>query len=616
MCGIAGSISENNQVNENIVQCLYHRGPDDQTCLQEGKVILYHTRLAIQDICDGSQPMKLGEQLSIVFNGEIYNHKELRLKHKLKCSTRSDTETILHLYQKLGIAFLDELDGMFAIALLDNVKQQLWLIRDRAGKKPLYYFHQQNEWFFASELNVIKTTKNLQLHEEYFYEYLRLGSFYRSHTPYKNVFELPAGSWLRINLSNNTFEQKNWWSITPYYQKVLKIDEQAAIEQAEKYLHTAVKTRLESSDLEVGCFLSGGIDSSLVATTAAHYTNKIKTFTVAFPGKYNEAPLAKLVADKIGSVHTEINIDFSNLRSNIEEIISNYGEPFMDISAIPTWYVSQEAKKYVTVILNGDGADELFGGYRRYVPFSKYDFFATSSLVRGLAKTLHSMLPVSHDRMSLYNYIYRLTTLVHKNPLDVYLAASIDIFEGIPNHVFKNYSPGFWTGISEEIEGYVSSVSSGLRKLMLVDFNVSLPNQLLVKMDIGSMAHALEGRSPFLCKELLEWVPSLPDDFKINGKTTKYLLRQLAKNYVPPELINQPKRGFEIPLKQWLDGDLKEVIHSYLFSATAFFSSFVDKAFVNDLWDRKVKIGDEKRAKILWTLFSAEVWHKKAYFSC
>ena len=371
---------------------------------------------------------------------------------------------------------------------------------------------------------------------------------------------------------------------------------------------------MESSDLEVGCFLSGGIDSSLVATTAAKYTSKLKTFTVAFPGRYNEAPLARLVADRIQSKHTEINIDFSDLQTNIEQILGNYGEPFMDSSAIPTWYVSKEARKHVKVILNGDGADELFGGYRRYVPFARYDFFSSGPVAQAIASSVNGILPVSHDKLSLYNYIYRLTALVKKEPLDIYLAAGTDIFEGLSlDDIFINFTPGYFQDVSSGINQLISEMSSGLRKLMLLDFNISLFSALLVKMDIGSMAHSLEGRSPFLCKEFLEWVPSLPDELKVKGKTTKYLLRKLSKNYIPAELINQPKRGFEIPLKEWVDGDLKEIIHAYLFSSNTLSVSLVKKSFMDDLWNRKVKIGDEKRAKILWTLFSQEVWYKKIY---
>ena len=388
MCGIAGSIIEGNQFDEGVLHSLQHRGPNEQTFFQENELILYHTRLSIQDVSEGHQPMKLGERYVIVFNGEIYNHNELRVKYNLQCSTRSDTETLLHLFNLLGIKFLEELDGMFAIALYDRSQQQLWLMRDRAGEKPLYYYNYNEQWFFASELTTIKQAMPLEIHHSYFYEYLRLGAFYRSHTPYKHCQELPGGHWMCINLSTKSQQVQKWWSIKDFYLKPTEIAEKDAVGKIKLLLDDAVKSRLETSDLEVGCFLSGGIDSGLVATTAAQFTQKLKTFTVAFPGKYNEAPLAQLVANKIGSQHTEINIDFSDLRDNVESILANYGEPFTDSSAIPTWYVSREAKKHVTVILNGDGADELFGGYRRHVPFANYDFYNSSTFVKAISKSI------------------------------------------------------------------------------------------------------------------------------------------------------------------------------------------------------------------------------------
>lgn len=610
MCGIAGSIGGNNVVDEGVLKSLAHRGPDDQSFVQLGEVILYHARLAIQDVQSGMQPMYLDEELAIVFNGEIYNHLSLREKHKLHCTTRSDTETVLLLYKKLGIEFLHELDGMFAFALLDRANNQLWLARDRAGKKPVYYYQDERTIFFASELNTIKAAVSPQINHEYFYEYLRLGSFFNEHTPYKNVRELPAGTYLTIDIQSRQCQQTKWWSIKPFYLKKSIITEAEAISQADQMLHEAVKRRLESSDLEVGCFLSGGIDSGLIASIAAQYNSRLKTFTVAFDGRYNEAPLAKMVADKIQSAHHEINIDFSDLQANIETILNNYGEPFTDSSAIPTWYVSREAKKHVTVILNGDGADELFGGYRRYVPFAKYDFFTATPLVRKIATSLNKMMLVSHDKLSLYNYFYRLTGLVQKNNLDVYLSAGTDIFEGLPKSIFRDYSSEKLLSLNNAVDEMIEGIDGGLRKLMLLDFNISLFSALLVKMDIGSMAHALEGRSPFLCKELLEWAPTLPGELKIKGRNTKYLLRQLAKNYLPSQLIHQPKRGFEIPLKDWVDTSLKEIIHAYLYSANSFNQLFITKDFLDKIWEGRIKIGKEKRAKILWTLFSMEIWYK------
>jgi asparagine synthase (glutamine-hydrolysing) len=317
------------------------------------------------------------------------------------------------------------------------------------------------------------------------------------------------------------------------------------------------------------------------------------------------------VADKYQTRHQEIKISFDHLVNDVETILSNYGEPFFDSSAIPGYYVSCEAKKYLTVILNGDGGDEIFGGYRRYIPFSKYDFFNSSSFLKAMAGMAYQLLPASHNKKSKYNYLYRLTDLARKKGLDVYLSATIDSFEGFEEFLVSEKS--LLCDVKKDFEFINHSSLSSLKKIMNLDFDNILAGDLLVKMDIATMSHSLEGRSPFLCKELLEYVPTLPDKYKINRQHTKYLLRKLAEKYLPPELIHQPKRGFEIPLKKWVDKELKEIIGDYILPADSYCKNFTKGSFIADLWQRKIKTGDEKRAKMIWTLFALEVWHKKCY---
>ena len=321
--------------------------------------------------------------------------------------------------------------------------------------------------------------------------------------------------------------------------------------------------------------------------------------------------MAKLVAERYQTSHHEININFDNLVNDVETILSNYGEPFFDSSAIPSYYVSREAKKYVTVILNGDGGDEIFGGYRRYVPFARYDFFKPSLMTKGIASLGHTFLPVPHNKKSKYNYMYRLADLARKSGMDTYLSATIDSFEGVEKYLTGK------DDILEEAKHDFDVINerrlTGLQKIMNLDFDNILAGNLLVKMDIATMAHSLEGRSPLLSKEILEYIPGLPDIFKIRGQQTKFLLRKLAEKYLPGELIEQPKRGFEIPLKKWIDGELKDMIASYILDRNAYCRSFVVPSFIENLWHRKIKTGDEKRAKMIWTLFALEVWHKKRY---
>ena len=609
MCGIAGSI--NHQLNRaQLTRDLWHRGPDEQSTFETGNLQFHHHRLAILDIAGGRQPMEYGP-FTIIFNGEIYNHREVRKKYNFNCKTNSDTETILQAYAKLGAECLHDFDGMFALAIYDHNKQELFLARDRAGKKPLYYFTEGKKFLFASELNALHQQLQLGIDEDHVRQYLRMGYFYKSSTPYKNVFELPAGSYAYVSLQKPEVHVSKWWDIHQFYKKQATDDFRTASEKMDNILHAAVKNRVESSDLEVGSFLSGGIDSGLVTAIAKQYNSSLKTFTVSFDGEYDEAPLAKLVADRCKTDHHEIKISFENLESDIEKILSNYGEPFFDSSAIPSYYVSEAAKKHLTVILNGDGGDEIFAGYRRYVPFAKYDFFKASGFTKGMASIFHSIMPASNNKKSKYNYFYRLADLARKNNLGIYLSSTIDSFEGFEKFLKGNDS--YLGAVKKDFEQMNSSGLSGLQKIMNLDFDNILAGNLLVKMDIATMAHSLEGRSPLLCKGLLEYVPAINDSFKIKGTQTKYILRKLAEKYLPSELINQPKRGFEIPLKKWIDGELKDLISSYIFSPDAYSNNFVDSNFVKNLWSRKVNTGDEKRAKMIWTLFALEVWYKKVY---
>lgn len=611
MCGIAGAINCRFSYQE-IIKTLSHRGPDEQNAYQNKNVDLFHLRLSILDIACGKQPMHFDDKYTIIFNGEIYNHQEIRKGFNLEGKTASDTETLLLLYDRFGSDFLDYIDGMFVFVIYDKLKNQLFIARDRAGKKPFYYFFDHEKFVFASELNSLKTMVPLEIEPANFFQYLRLGSFYRQFTPYKNVTELRAGTFLVVDCASLSIKETRWWNINDFYQKHNHGSLEESLQKTDQLLHLGVKRRLESSDLEVGCFLSGGIDSGVVTAISSEYNRSLKTFTVSFDGEYDEAPLAKLVAEKYETNHTEIRISFENLKDDLEKILCNYGEPFFDSSAIPSYYVSQEAKKSVTVILNGDGADELFGGYRRYVPFAKYDFFKKNLLVKKGATFFKRTLPASHNKKWLYNYLYRLASLASNSDLEIYLSAGVDIFEDYQQYILN---PGFdyLAQVKKDFDEIANSDLSGLKKIMNLDFDTNLFGDLLVKMDISTMANSQEGRSAFLSKELLEYIPSLPDDYKIKGKTTKFLLRELAAKYLPQELLHQPKRGFEIPLRLWVDNQLKEQVFDYLSCTNSFYKNFVHADFVNNLLKKKIKIPAEKRAKILWTLLSLEIWYKKVY---
>jgi asparagine synthase (glutamine-hydrolysing) len=306
-----------------------------------------------------------------------------------------------------------------------------------------------------------------------------------------------------------------------------------------------------------------------------------------------------LTAEKYETDHTEILISM-NLKDDIETILCNYGEPFMDSSAVPSYYVSREAKKQVTVVLNGDGADELFGGYRRYVPVAN-NWIRLAKYFSQFA----NVLPKPNNKQSNLNYIYRLLKLSKKKGLDFYNSATNDIFEDVysfdSNDTFERME-GFIMGLDRE---YISALS----KMLVMDFNCILPSDLLKKMDIATMAHSLEGRSPFLSKHMLELAPTLNDKFKVKGLNTKVILRKLGKKYLPETLINQPKRGFEVPLKQWVNGELRNNILDSL-NGDCYSKTFFPKGFIDRLIEKKIDTSDEKRAKMLWSLYCLELWKK------
>ena len=595
MCGISGVINHQKYDLEAIKSSLYHRGPDEQSIFIDKNIALLHTRLSIQDISHGQQPFQFLEY-TVVFNGEIYNHLELRNDLKeVNFKTASDTETLLYLYIKYQERMFDKIDGMFAFAILDKKRNKLFMARDRSGKKPLYFYKDNNSFFFASELNSIRTgIKDLDINKDAITSYLRSGFFFKQFTAYKNVEEVLAGHSYEVDLETLEIQKSSYFNILEFYNHTSTLSFAESLEKLDNLLHKSVRDRVLSSDLEVGAFLSGGIDSSLVVAMASKYKKNLKTFTVRFDGAYDESHLARLTANKYNTEHHELSISM-NLKEDIEKIILNYGQPFMDSSAIPSYYVSAEAKKHVTVILNGDGADELFGGYRRYVPAAN----GWISIVKKLDFIL-AILPKPHNKKSIYNFAYRLLSMSSKEGLDFYLSSTIDMFED--EYIFES------NALFEKMNEFINSIHlNPFSKMLYLDFNMLLFSDLLVKMDIATMSHSLEGRSPFLSKYMLEFAPTLQNEYKIKGSTTKHILRELSKKYLPDELITQPKRGFEVPLKNWVQKDLKENLHDKL-AQNSYSSHFIDNKFIQSLLDEKINVSDEKRAKMLWSMYCLEVW--------
>ena len=599
MCGIAGGSSLSEKQIENIKLSLLHRGPDEQNIYNYRDFSLIHTRLSIQDVSNGAQPFEIGDYI-IAYNGEIYNHLSLRNKVKeYSFKTQCDTETLLALFIEYGESILADMDGMFAFSIFNKAKNEVYLGRDRSGKKPLYYYKKSDLLFFASELNSIKVgVDNLVIDDDEIYSYIRNGFFYKNKTPYQDVFEVDPGYVYKINLNDLSIKKRSFFNYLNYYKKTKISDIDVALEKVDECLHRSIKDRLLSSDLEVGAFLSGGIDSSLIVAIASEYVDKLKTFTVKFEDAYDESELAKLTAQKYKTNHTEIQLSM-NLGDDIEDILQRYGEPFMDSSAIPSYYVSLEAKKHLTVVLNGDGADELFGGYRRYVPVGNNLIKLASCL-----SFLVDYLPTPNTKKSFYNYFFRMLIISNKSGIDYYNSSTNDIFED----VYKFKSNETFDDMHYFIQAINNENISELSKVMFMDFNIILRNDLLKKMDIATMSNSIEGRSPFLSKYLLEWAPKLPDHEKVKGFKTKYILRELASKYSLNHISNQPKSGFEVPLKKWVEIELKDNIYDKL-SVNTYSENFVSRKFINKLLHKHSEFPSEKRAKMLWNLYSLEVWH-------
>ena len=614
MCGIAGSINCPLPIAP-VLHALHHRGPDASGQLRSGNVRLLHTRLAIIDAHGGSQPMRRGP-LAVSYNGEIYNHLELRKAHGLDCRTGSDTETLLSLYERLGIDCLAELDGMFAFALHDQRTDSLWLARDRVGEKPLY-LHQSGtrRLVFASELNALSTVHGPDVDDAAVNAFLGTGLKAGGQTLLQGVEELEPGCWLHVDTQTLARRHQRWFSIEQRFAagEPKITDAKDALQRVDAALSVAVRRQVLASDLQVGAFLSGGIDSGLVVARAARELDSLATFTVAFDGLFDESPLAQAVAKRYDTHHRVLEVDFSSLADNIDTIIGNYGTPTCDDSIIPVWYVSRAAREHVTVVLTGDGADEQFGGYRRYVPYAHAPLFSASPtaadasasrpLHRRLAQRLADALPAPRRKQSLYNYGHRLLTLASLDGLQRYLASTTMLDARLLTSPVDNAS------LIDRYQRLAGSDHSHLARLMIMDFDTLLSGGLVTKMDIGAMAHSLEARSPFLSIEMLDLAPRLHDSLKIDGRTTKALLRRLAANYLPDTVVQAPKRGFETPLLDWVDGRLRETIHDRLGAANANVLRYIERPQLRQLLAGDMPgVTPLQRARFLWLLLTTEVW--------
>jgi asparagine synthase (glutamine-hydrolysing) len=569
MCGIAGFYSQKQHFNrfdlETMTQILSHRGPDAEGYFFDGVCGLGHRRLSILDTSDrANQPMAShNDRYVMVYNGEVYNYQEItRGFAQTEFRTTSDTEVILEAFVQKYAKFVYQLNGMFAIAIYDRQEKALFLFRDRIGIKPLYYYWDEEHFAFASELkSLLQLSIERNLNDQAVADYLHLGYVPAPKSIFKNIYKLPSGHWIR--LQGNKLELNTYWTLQDkIYDKatqeklVILNKEKEAKDQLKKLLSSSVQYRL-ISDVPVGVFLSGGIDSSTVAALAVeNSTTKINTFSIGFQeNEFNESQYARQVAQHLGTNHEEFTVSIREAKELIPHLIDLYDEPFADSSAIPTFMVSQLAREYVKVALGGDGGDELFFGYGMYQWASR--------LSNPLWQAMRSPLALGFGMFQADKYQKAKSLLKYTNKKD--LASHIFSQE---QHLFSfkelnelmTHPPSFMSYGSQNHNRELTPMEAQA----LFDLELYLQDDLLVKVDRASMRNSLEARVPLLDHRVIEFAINLSPDLKYKKGESKYLLKQVLYDYLPKELFKRPKRGFSIPLADWLATDLSYLMDDYL----------------------------------------------------
>lgn len=564
MCGIAGFIGTGTKdLLQSMIDRLSHRGPDGEGLWldEHQRVFLGHRILAIVDLAGGHQPMLTADgKLVITFNGEIYNHRELRQElekagHQFQ-TDHSDTEVLLYGYRQWGEQMLSRLNGMWAFAIYDAGRQELFLSRDRFGKKPLYYYFDGSNLIFASELTSLIQHPAVprSFDQESLQKLFAYGFIPAPRSLLQGVRKLPAGHWLKLDLVKMRIQVQQFWKFEfdPFPQ-VPKNPEKEWGSELIRLLDVAVKRRL-AADVPVGVFLSGGIDSSLVATLATRHQSVVETYNIGFTEKsFDERPYAQLMAKRLGTQHFEETFSIDHCLDFAPQVAQHLDEVFGDSSILPTALVSRLARTRVKVVLGGDGGDELFAGYdpfqalRYAIPYHKITPKIGHTIIQGLV----NRLPVSHANMSLDFKAKRMLRGLSYPP-EYWLPAWMgpltpseisDLF-GAPVNPDELYA--------EALEAWDEpSARTDIDRAMSFYLRLYLPDDILMKVDRASMAYGLEARAPFLDIDFVNFVRRIPSAYKLRGRTTKYLLKEAARTLLPNEIVDRKKKGFGVPIGQW-----------------------------------------------------------------
>jgi len=595
-----------------------HRGPDEDGFYFNGAVGLGMRRLAIIDLKSGQQPIHNQDRTAwIVFNGEIYNYRELRDKlEKLGHTfyTNSDTEAIVHAYDQYGADCPNHLRGMFAFAIWDERTQELFIARDRVGKKPLLYAQVNGQFVFGSEFSALLQHPDIpkDVDFEALDHYLSFMCVPAPLTAYRAIRKLEPGHFLRYRKGELKIER--YWQ--PDFSTKLDISEQEAGERTIEILRDAVKVRL-MSEVPLGAFLSGGIDSSaVVALMAEESSTPVKTFSIGFEEQdFSELHHARRVAEHVGADHHEFIVRPDALEV-LPILVEHYGEPYADSSAIPTYYVARETRKHVTVALNGDGGDESFAGYERYAAMRLAErYHRIPAVLRdSVVRQVIELLPSSETKRSRVRDVKRFVQAASLPKVERYLRwvsvfdaeAKQDLFTEDFRRQTKQRSAAAvldpW---------FARANGSGIvDAALLTDIMTYLPNDLLVKVDIATMAVSLEARSPFLDHHVIEFAASLPEKYKLRGLTTKYLLKQVLRKLLPAENLDRRKMGFGVPLGHWFRGKLQTFLRETLLAEASLNRGLFKPEAVKRLVELHTR-GERDYSHQLWTLLMLELWYQR-----
>jgi len=633
MCGICGIVNlalEPAAYRERIDPMsarLVHRGPDSQGKFELPYLTLAIRRLSIIDLETGDQPLcnETGD-VTLVFNGEIYNFQELRRQllaggHHFR--TRSDGEVIVHLYEEQGPRFVRELNGMFALALWDDRAKRLVLARDRSGEKPLYYWHQDKTLVFASEIKALFEYPGISrtLDVEAVTQYFAYGYFPAPRSAFTQIRKLPAAHYMVVE--RGMLQVEAFWHLRehlrlPGLSAVTRREECALVEDLRQRLRDAVVSRLVS-DVPLGVFLSGGVDSSTLVVLMSEITpGNVNSFSVSFPNKnYSEEPYANLVARHFRTQHHVLEADDRSMQEALCFLADRMDEPLADPALLPTFLLSRFARQYIKVALSGEGGDELFGGYPTYIGarLAEYYLRLPAFVRHRFIGRLKRFLPVSSGAVPWGLYLRRFLDHVEKEPAVRHLAW-FGMFS--PEYLEQLFAPQWRESVSlhEAIRAPLVRVLEGtcfedsLAEMLYLDFRLYLQDNLLVKIDRASMACSLELRTPYLDHRLIEFAAGLPAALKVRRFRLKYLFKKAAEKWLPSRIVDRQKRGFSVPIARWMRHELRPLLDQALSEASLKRHGFFNPAFVRQLLEEHwANRADHRRT--LWTLLSFQLWSER-----